>query len=70
MNPISKFSSRKLLATVALTALLSGCSSVPDALNPVEWYKGARDAIVGDEEEKKVVEGGRRLLRSQGFLPE
>jgi flagellar motor protein MotB len=56
MNPISKFSSRKLLATVALTALLSGCSSVPDALNPVEWYKGARDAIVGDEEEKKVVD--------------
>jgi outer membrane protein OmpA-like peptidoglycan-associated protein len=56
MNPISNFSSRKLLATVALTALLSGCSSVPDALNPVEWYKGARDAIVGDGDEKKVVD--------------
>ena len=51
-NPINEFSSRKLLATVALTALLAGCSSVPDALNPVEWYKGARDAIVGDDEKK------------------
>ncbi len=51
-NPFKEFSSRKLLATVALTALLAGCSSVPDALNPVEWYKGARDAIIGDDDKK------------------
>ena len=52
-NPLKVNLSRKLLATVALTALLAGCSSVPDAINPVEWYKGARDAIMGDDEKKK-----------------
>ncbi|MBT3990722.1 MAG: OmpA family protein [Rhodospirillaceae bacterium] len=52
-SPIKEFSSRNLLATVALTALLAGCSSVPDAINPVEWYKGARDAITGDDEKKQ-----------------
>ncbi len=55
-NPINGFSARKLLATVAVTALLAGCSSMPDALNPVEWYKGARDAITGDDKEKPDTE--------------
>lgn len=32
-----------------LVAALAGCSSVPDAINPVEWYKGARDLITGDD---------------------
>ncbi len=44
-----KLGPEKLLAIVAVTALLAGCSSVPDAVNPVEWYKGVRDAITGDE---------------------
>jgi flagellar motor protein MotB len=56
-NPIKEFSTRKLMVTIALTALLAGCSSVPDALNPVEWYKGARDAITSDGEEKKDTKG-------------
>ena len=30
-----------------LTVLVAGCSTMPDALNPVEWYKGARDVITG-----------------------
>ncbi len=40
------------LAAIGMIALLAGCSSVPDAVNPVEWYKGARDLITGDDEEQ------------------
>lgn len=40
---------RMAVCAVAL-AMLAGCSSVPDAMNPVEWYKGTRDAIVGKDE--------------------
>jgi outer membrane protein OmpA-like peptidoglycan-associated protein len=32
-----------------LAVLLSACSSVPDAVNPVEWYKGASDMITGKD---------------------
>ncbi len=31
------------------SALLAGCSSVPDWANPVEWYNSASEAIMGDE---------------------
>jgi outer membrane protein OmpA-like peptidoglycan-associated protein len=30
-----------------VTGVLTGCSSVPDAVNPVEWYKGAADLMTG-----------------------
>ncbi|MDO8605733.1 MAG: hypothetical protein Q7R40_04295 [Phaeospirillum sp.] len=30
-------------------ALIAGCSWVPDAVNPIEWYKGAANAISSDE---------------------
>ncbi len=32
--------------------LLAGCSSVPDAANPVEWYKSVKESISGDDTEK------------------
>lgn len=36
-------------STVALAAVfaLAGCSSVPDALNPVQWYEASTDAVGG-----------------------
>ncbi|MBC7907232.1 MAG: OmpA family protein [Rhodospirillaceae bacterium] len=34
---------------VLMMAVLAGCSSVPDAINPVEWYKGASDLVTGTE---------------------
>jgi outer membrane protein OmpA-like peptidoglycan-associated protein len=42
---------RALTAVKALLAVsvLAGCSSVPDAINPVEWYKGASDLVTGRE---------------------
>lgn len=36
--------------SVTLLAFLAACSSVPDAVNPVEWYKGTRDLITGKDE--------------------
>jgi len=40
----------RIWLTVGLVILLVGCSTVPDAINPVEWYKGAKNAIVGQDE--------------------
>ncbi len=34
--------------------LLAGCSSVPDALNPAEWYKDTMDFFTGDDTEGQV----------------
>ncbi|TVR80821.1 MAG: hypothetical protein EA405_10225 [Rhodospirillales bacterium] len=40
------------LAVAGLLAVgTGGCSSVPDAVNPVEWYRGAERAIFGSDEE-------------------
>jgi len=36
--------------SVTLLAFLAACSSVPDAVNPVEWYKGTRDFVTGKDE--------------------
>jgi outer membrane protein OmpA-like peptidoglycan-associated protein len=33
--------------TLAAALALAGCSSVPDALNPVEWYEGTTDTVGG-----------------------
>ena len=59
-NVARKFGTKNLLATVAVTALLAGCSSVPDAVNPVEWYKGVRDAISGDEKKSDEQKSGEQ----------
>lgn len=41
---------RSQIGAVALAALmLSGCSSTPDWANPVEWYRGTRDWVVGED---------------------
>jgi outer membrane protein OmpA-like peptidoglycan-associated protein len=37
-------------AAILLSALGSGCSSVPDSLNPVKWYEGV-DAVVNPPED-------------------
>lgn len=36
-----------LCLATALSLTLAGCSSVPDALNPVEWYNSSADAVGG-----------------------
>ena len=69
---------RGILVAAAL-AVLSGCSSVPDAINPVEWYKGTRDWIVGDDNtveikqskaETKPVPGGDKPFPKLNAVPD
>ena len=38
------------VAAVLALGLLAGCSYVPDALNPVEWYQDTVDFFVSDED--------------------
>ncbi|MBI3447016.1 MAG: hypothetical protein HY055_17030, partial [Magnetospirillum sp.] len=40
--------------SVVLAALIAGCSYVPDALNPVEWYKGVAGVFTGDEKSPEI----------------
>jgi outer membrane protein OmpA-like peptidoglycan-associated protein len=32
--------------------VLAGCSSLPDAINPLEWYEAAKNAIIGKKTEE------------------
>jgi flagellar motor protein MotB len=52
-------SGRKRGITVALLTgtLLAGCSQVPDAVNPVEWYNSSVDFFSGDDQETEQVQG-------------
>lgn len=45
--------------SVAVVALLSGCSYVPDAVNPVEWYKGVAGWF-GDDTPPPAIASPRR----------
>jgi len=40
----------RLVLALTLPLVAAGCSSVPDALNPAEWYRSTVDAISDDEE--------------------
>lgn len=33
-----------------LSVMLGGCSSVPDAVNPVKWYEKTTDFFAGDSQ--------------------
>jgi len=50
---------RPLLAGALITAMsgLAGCSSVPDAMNPAEWYKSTVDFFAGEDGQGQVQEG-------------
>ena len=37
------------ITLVCAAALLAGCSSVPDAMNPAEWYKSTVDVLSGED---------------------
>ncbi|MSP84114.1 MAG: hypothetical protein EXQ94_14730 [Alphaproteobacteria bacterium] len=47
---------------------LGACSWVPDAVNPVKWYEGAADALVGDDE--PVADAEDASFPSLGTVPE
>jgi flagellar motor protein MotB len=51
---------RPLMAAALIAVLggLAGCSSVPDAVNPAEWYKSTVDFFAGEEGEAQA--GGQQ----------
>jgi outer membrane protein OmpA-like peptidoglycan-associated protein len=38
--------------SIVVALMVAGCSSVPDAVNPVEWYKGTVGAISGNDHQE------------------
>lgn len=45
---------RRAWPVLVVAAAVAGCSYVPDAINPAEWYKSSSDYIFGDD--KKAAE--------------
>lgn len=43
-------------AAAALAVSLAACSSVPDAVNPVEWYRGVAGVFEDDEQQQERAE--------------
>ena len=49
--PRRKFRYWAVIAVFAASAAVGACTQVPDALNPVEWYKSTVDLFLGDDDE-------------------
>ncbi len=43
-----------VVSTAVLLAAVGGCSRVPDAVNPVEWYKDTTEFFAGEDDKKPV----------------
>lgn len=58
------------LATVLSSVMLvSACTKVPDAINPVEWYKTTSDFVTGEDDAEQKDAGGNTLQSDQGTPP-
>lgn len=42
---------KHIVLPLAVVTLTAGCSKVPDAINPVEWYKSTAELLTGEEDE-------------------
>ncbi|HBC09562.1 MAG TPA: hypothetical protein DC046_18565, partial [Rhodospirillaceae bacterium] len=56
---------RSMPMAAVLAVLLTGCSSVPDAVNPAEWYKSTVDLFSGDKSAGDPEEEARRQREQQ-----
>ena len=45
---------RNVIMSVSVVFILAGCSSLPDSVNPVNWYESAKNAIWGDDKVEEV----------------
>jgi len=45
---------RPAIGATAVAVLLGGCSSVPDAVNPVKWYENTVELFSGEEEKSEA----------------
>ena len=41
-----------VVSAAVLLAAVGGCSRVPDAINPVEWYKNTVDFFAGEDDKR------------------
>ncbi|MFQ5763611.1 MAG: flagellar motor protein MotB [Rhodospirillales bacterium] len=57
-----------LVGAFAGASALGACSQVPDAINPVSWYRGTVDFFAGDEE-KGTKDGKEGLAADRGKAP-
>ena len=68
---------RPLIGVAAVAVLLGGCSSVPDAVNPVKWYESTVDLFSDSDEEAdqaaakaQPAPGTDKAFPSLGTVPE
>lgn len=54
-------------STALMAILLAGCSSVPDAANPVEWYRGATEMMTGRSASKEAREAAARKVEERDY---
>lgn len=58
------------LATVLGSVMLvSACTKVPDAINPVEWYKTTSDFVTGEDDVEQKDADGNTLQSDRGKPP-
>ncbi len=57
-----------MASSLVAGGLIAGCTWLPDAANPVEWYKGATNAVTGDgpSAEKKQAMAQAKPLPGEG----
>jgi outer membrane protein OmpA-like peptidoglycan-associated protein len=55
-----------VLAAVLVGFLMTGCSWTPDWANPVEWYSGTRDWVMGSDSETQDARERARAKSHQG----
>ena len=59
-----------MTAFVGSSMIVSGCSEIPDAANPAEWYKSTVDFIAGEEDgEEGKTEGQSDLVADRNTPP-
>ena len=56
---------RSMPMVAVMAVLLTSCSSVPDAINPAEWYKSTADLFSGDASAGDPEEEARRQREQQ-----
>jgi flagellar motor protein MotB len=52
---------RTATVSVLVSALLAGCSQVPDAVNPVEWYNSSVEFFSGEDQPAEPAQGNNQV---------
>lgn len=60
---------RVALSVVLLSVVLGGCSSVPDAVNPVKWYEKTTDFFSGDAQAANTAPASNQGLSADPDAP-